>query len=68
VNGKAGGSTGKPRLSPKCRPQLKLQGQYIGYITQLSQKDKMAVKSILEKKGIRAAVAWARQLMERKAA
>lgn len=62
ANGKAERPSRKLELSPKRRAQLKLQGQYIGYVRQLNQRNRTAVRSVLEKKGMRAAVARAKQL------
>lgn len=56
---------GKLRLSPKRRAQLKLQGQYIGYVRQLKPKQKAEVKRLLEKKGMVTAIAKAKNLMKR---
>jgi hypothetical protein len=55
-------------ISPQRRAQLKLQGQYIGHVKQLSLRNKMLVRSILAKKDVRAAVARAKQLMPKRAA
>ncbi len=58
----------KLKLSPKRRAQLKLQGQYIGYVRQLKPKQKVEVTKIREKKGAQAAIRRAKDLMRRKKA
>jgi len=63
LNGRAARPVRKLKLSPERRAQLKLQGLYIGYIRQLRPRHKAEVRSILAKKGMRAAVARARQLV-----
>ena len=63
ANGRAGRSSGKLNLSPKRRAQLKLQGQYIGYVRQLKARQKAAVKELREKKGVRVAIARARKML-----
>jgi hypothetical protein len=71
-NGRENGKAGRPsrtlKLSPKRRAQLKLQGQYIGYVRQFSLKYRAMVRSFLAKKDMRAAVARAKQLMLKKVA
>jgi hypothetical protein len=62
TNGNGAAPRRKINLSPKRRAQLKLQGMYIGYMRQLSQKNKRAVRSIFQSKGMKAAVAKAKQL------
>src|SRR5436309_15330301 len=57
ANGKAEGPARKLKLSPKRRAQLKLQGQYMGYLRGLNPKQKADVKSLREKKGMKVAVA-----------
>lgn len=47
---------------------MKVQGQYIGYVRQLSQKNKAAVRATLQKSGMKAAVARAKQSMPKKVA
>ncbi len=49
-------------LSPKARASLKLQGRYMGYMRQLSPRRKAKVRKIKEAKGVRAAIARAREL------
>jgi hypothetical protein len=57
------------RLSPKRRAQLKLQGQYIGYVRQLTTRQRAQVKAVRERKGAPAALRLAKQLANtRKAA
>ena len=71
VNGRGNGNANRParklNLSPKRRAQLKLQGQYIGYIRQLRPRQKAEVKKLLERKGALLAIRKAQQLMKRKA-
>ncbi len=66
-NGHANGKVERPvrklKLSPKRRAQLKLQGQYIGYVRQLKARERAEVRALLEKKGMRVAIAKARKLM-----
>ena len=52
----------RPRLSPKVRASLVLQGRYMGYMRQLKPKQKAQVRKIREAKGMRAAIARARAL------
>lgn len=52
----------KLKLSPHRRAELKLQGQYIGYLRNLKPRQKARVKALRAKKGLRAAVAMARRL------
>ncbi len=61
-NGKAIRSARKLKLSPKRRAQLKLQGQYMGYLRGLKAKQKTEVKRLREKKGMQAAMARAKRL------
>jgi hypothetical protein len=62
-NGKADRPTRKLKLSSKRRAQLKLQGQYMGYLRGLRPTQKTEVKGLREKKGMRAAVARAKRMM-----
>jgi hypothetical protein len=64
ANEKAEGPVRKLNLSPKRRAQLKLQGQYLGYMKQLRGKQWAEVKSLRLKKGFRMAVARARKLLD----
>lgn len=52
----------KLRLSPKRRRELKLQGQYLGYMRQLKPAQKAKVKAAKATKGMTAAIAMARKL------
>ena len=52
----------KMRLTPARRAALKLQGRYLGYMRQLKPAQKARVRKIREAKGIRAAIASAKQL------
>jgi len=67
-NGRANGQEGRParklKLSPKRRAQLKLQGQYLGYVRQLRPKQKAEVVRLREKSGMRTAIARARRLSQ----
>src|SRR2546426_1169518 len=63
ANGKAGRPARKSRLSPKRRAQLKLQGQYIGYIRQLKPRQKKELKRLFKKNGMEAAIRQARRLV-----
>jgi hypothetical protein len=50
------------RLSGKARAALVLQGRYMGYMRQLKPREKKMVRQVKEAKGVRAAIAKARQL------
>ena len=52
----------KLKLTAKRRADLKLQGQYMGYVRRLKPRQKAQVKAVREKKGMRAAIAVARRL------
>jgi len=52
----------RPRLSPKARTSLVLQGRYMGYMRQLKPGQKAQVRRIREVKGVRAAIVRARDL------
>jgi hypothetical protein len=60
------GVLGKPRalpkLTPRRRAQLKLQGQYMGFMRQLKPAQKARVKAVKEKRGFEAAIGVARAL------
>jgi hypothetical protein len=58
-----GPRTWKLKLSPKRRAQLKLQGQYIGYMRNLKPKQKAEVMRLKETKGMEAATRKAKALM-----
>ena len=49
-------------ISPKRRAQLKLQGQYMGYMRQLGPRQKARVKAVKAKRGFGAAIKVARRL------
>ena len=49
-------------LSAKARASLVLRGRYMGYMRQLSPRRKAKVRKIKEAKGVRAAIARAREL------
>ena len=59
VNGKA-----RPRLSAKARATMVLQGRYMGYMRQLKPRQKAQVRRIRETKGVRTAIARARELAQ----
>ena len=62
ANGKADHPTRKLRLSPKRRAQLKLQGQYIGYVRQLKPRQKAEVRKVREARGMAVAIRRAKEL------
>jgi len=64
ANGKAGHPARKLNLSPKRRAQLKLQGQYMGYLRNLKPRRRSQVRKIREAKGMRAAIAKAREIAQ----
>ncbi len=51
-------------LSPKARASLKLQGRYMGYMSQLKPMQKAQVRRIKETKGVRVAIVRAKKLAE----
>lgn len=55
----------KLNLSAKRLTQLKLQGKYMATMRQLKPKQKAEVRSLLQKKGMPAAIARAQRLMSR---
>lgn len=64
-NGRADGRVRparKLRLSPKRHAQLKLQGQYIGYLRNLKPRQKGEVRRIRERKGMEMAARKAKEL------
>ena len=64
VRVQARGSVRKPlELSAKRKAQLKLQGQYMGYMRQLKPKQKAEVKALKEKKGFEAAIKKAKGMI-----
>lgn len=60
ANGKAERSTRKLSLSRKRRAQLKLQGQYMGYLRGLKPRQKAEVRKIRERKGVVMAISKAK--------
>ena len=52
----------KLKLSPARRAALKLQGQYMGFLRNLKPKQKAEVKALKVAKGVRPAIARAKQL------
>ncbi len=52
----------KLRLSPKRRAALRVHGQYLGFMRNLSDAKKAKVKALKVKKGYPAAIALARKL------
>ncbi|MBZ5637420.1 MAG: hypothetical protein LAO51_01545 [Acidobacteriia bacterium] len=52
----------KLKLSPKRRAELKLQGQYMGYVRRLKPRQKAQVKALRMEKGVRAAIEIARRM------
>jgi hypothetical protein len=63
------GVLGKPRrpmrITLKRRAQLKLQGQYMGYMRQLGPRQKARVRAVKEKRGFEAAIRVAKRLSGR---
>jgi hypothetical protein len=55
----------KMTITPARRVQLKLQGQYLGYMRGLKPHQKSQVKKIRAAKGVRAAIAAAKRLASR---
>jgi hypothetical protein len=57
---------GKPRRKLKLLPArfkaLRLHGRYIGYMRHLKQRQKVEVRALRAKKGVKAAIKWARKL------
>ncbi len=52
----------RPRLSPKARASMVLQGRYMGYMRQLKPRQKAQVRTIRKNDGIRAAIQRARKV------
>jgi hypothetical protein len=50
------------RLSAKARASLKLHGKYIGHLRHLKPRQKAQVRKLKEAKGVRAAIARAKEL------
>jgi hypothetical protein len=59
------GGRRSPKLTPKRRAQLKLQGAYMGYVRQLKPAQKAKVKATKEKRGFEAAIRVAKRLTTR---
>ncbi len=55
----------KITITPKRRAQLKLQGQYMGYMRQLKPREKARVKAAKAKGGYKAGIRKARELAGR---
>ncbi len=55
----------KLRLTPSRRRALKLQGQYLGYMRQLKPVQKARVKALKAKRGMLAAISFARKLAKK---
>ncbi len=51
-----------PKLSPRRRAALKLQGRYIGYVRLLKPRQKARVKAFRASKGVGPAIALAKKL------
>jgi hypothetical protein len=66
---RAAATNGSPRrkltLTPERRAQLKLQGQYMGYMRQLKPAQKKQVKAAKEKGGYGAGISLAKRLANR---
>ena len=62
VPARKGTSRRKPRLSPRQRAALKLQGKYMGTMRGLPASKRAQVKKVRAEKGIKAAIAYARKL------
>lgn len=60
---KASPTHSRRRLSRKARAALVLQGRYMGYMRQLKPKQKAQVRKVKEVKGVGAAIAAARRLV-----
>ncbi len=52
----------RPKLSPRRRAALKLQGRYMGRIRPLKPRQKAQVKAVRARNGIHAAIALAERL------
>ena len=53
-----------PRLSAKARASMVLQGRYMGYMRQLNPRQKAQVRNVRMGKGVRVAIARARELAQ----
>ena len=65
LNGSPAPPRRKLKITPKRRSQLKLQGQYMGFMRQLTASQKKRVRAVKEKSGHRAAIEMARSLRKR---
>ena len=64
VNGAPkGNGRSRPRPSPEARASMVLQGRYMGYMRHLKPRQKAQVKKIREAKGVRMAIARAREIL-----
>jgi hypothetical protein len=65
-NGRANVKVARPvrklRLSPKRRAQLKLQGQYMGYLRGLKPRQKEEVRKVRDARGVEVAIKKAKEL------
>ena len=52
----------KMKMSPKRRAQLKLQGQYIGYMRQLKATQRAKVRKVRNARGVEMAIRKAKEL------
>ena len=52
----------RARLTPARLASLKLQGQYMGFVRNLTPRDKDRAKEMRSTKGVRAAIRFARKL------
>ena len=52
----------RTKLTPARLASLKLQGQYMGFVRNLSPKDKNRAKEVRSTRGVRAAISFARRL------
>lgn len=62
---KSSGTAPAPRrrkMTPKVRALRRLQGQYMGFVRGLKPAEKARVRTVREKKGMRAAIRLARSL------
>jgi hypothetical protein len=59
---KASAPRRKMKITRKRRAALKQQGQYMGYMRNLSARKKAQVKAVKERKGMAAAIVLARNL------
>ena len=66
MNGAAkGNGRSRPRLSPKTRASMVLQGRYMGFMRQLNPRQKAQVRQIRVTKGVRVAIVRAKGLLSR---